>query len=66
MRRDCAVLLVVGEPLLYLVVVFEEGYVAEVVAVLQWKGCECLSTTTRQRKEGSERYRWIYIPQPRE
>lgn len=44
-------MLVVGEPLLYLVA-FEEGCVVEIVAVLQWKGCVCLSLI-RQRREGS-------------
>lgn len=44
-------MLVVGESLLYLVA-FEERFVARVVAVLQWKGCVCLSLI-RQRKESS-------------
>lgn len=51
MRRDSAVMLILGEPLLFLVA-FEEGYAAEVGAVLQWKGCVCLSII-RQKEEGS-------------
>lgn len=50
-------MLVVGEPLLYLVA-FKEGCVVEVVAVLQLEGCVCLSLI-RQRKEGSVIDRYI-------
>lgn len=52
MRLGSAVMVVVGESLLYLAAFEEEWMLQEVVAVLQSKGGECLYIT-RQRKDGS-------------